>query len=189
VPKPPVLAGVIDEWNQVRKKARVLLVVDVSGSMGDEADPKSGDTKLDLAKRAAIAALGEFNADDEVGLRIFSTDISNREPTDYRDVVPIGPMSANRQALESNIERLHEFPDADRLGEVTEETGLKAFFDIPWNGIGRQCQHGNVGRQRVILENLQGAVAADARKVNVHQDDIGKMGAGQFDAEGPVNGR
>jgi len=106
VPKPPVLAGVIDEWNQVRKKARVLLVMDVSGSMGDEADPKTGDTKLDLAKRAAIAALGQFNPDDEVGLRIFSTDIANREPTDYRDVVGIGPVSANRADLESSIERL-----------------------------------------------------------------------------------
>ena len=94
VPRPAVLAGVIDEWNRVRKKARVLLVMDVSGSMGDEADPDTGDTKLDLAKRAAIAALGEFNPEDEVGLRIFSTDISNREPTDYRDVVDIGPMSA-----------------------------------------------------------------------------------------------
>ena len=100
VPKPPVLAGVIDEWNQVRKKARVLLVMDVSGSMGDEADPNSGDTKLDLAKKAAIAALDQFNPQDNVGLRIFSTDISKNEPTDYKDVVPIGPVAANRDALE-----------------------------------------------------------------------------------------
>lgn len=106
VPEPAVLAGVIDEWNQVRKKARVMLVVDVSGSMGDEADPNTGDTKLDLAKRAAIAALDEFNPDDEVGLRVFSTDISPREPTDYVDLVPIGPMSANRADLESEIAAL-----------------------------------------------------------------------------------
>jgi Ca-activated chloride channel family protein len=106
VPKPPVLAGVIDEWNQVRKKARVLLVVDVSGSMGDEADPNTGDTKLDLAKRAAKAALGEFNPEDDVGLRIFSTDIADREPTDYRDVVPIGPIAANLPDLETQIDRL-----------------------------------------------------------------------------------
>ncbi len=106
VPKPPVLAGVIDEWNRVRKKARVLLAMDVSGSMGDEADTDSGATKLDLAKRAAKAALGEFNPEDDVGLRVFSTDIAKSEPTDYRDVVPIGPMSANRPDLESQIERL-----------------------------------------------------------------------------------
>lgn len=106
VPEPAVLAGVIDAWNQVRKKARVLLVVDVSGSMGDEADPSSGDTKLDLAKRAALAALQEFQPEDDVGLRIFSTELAQDEPTDYVDLVPIGPMSANRPDLESSIERL-----------------------------------------------------------------------------------
>ncbi|HUV11289.1 MAG TPA: extracellular solute-binding protein [Acidimicrobiia bacterium] len=106
VPKPAVLAGVIDQWNQVRKKARVLLVVDVSGSMGDEADPKTGATKLDLAKTAAIAALDQFQPEDEVGLRIFSTEISNRAPTDYRDLVPIGPISANKPDLEREIEGL-----------------------------------------------------------------------------------
>jgi Ca-activated chloride channel homolog len=106
VPKPPVLAGVIDEWNQVRKKARVLLVVDVSGSMGDEGDPRTGATKLDLAKKAAVAALGQFQPDDEVGLRVFSTDISSDDPTDYKDLVPIGPISANRPDLKSKIEGL-----------------------------------------------------------------------------------
>jgi Ca-activated chloride channel family protein len=106
VPDGPVLAGVIDAWDEVRKKARVLLVIDVSGSMGDEADPDTGDTKLDLAKRAAIAALDEFQPDDQVGLRVFSTDISEDDPTDYLDLVDIGPMSENRQDLEEEIERL-----------------------------------------------------------------------------------
>jgi Ca-activated chloride channel family protein len=102
-------------------KARVLLVVDVSGSMGDEADPKTGDTKLDLAKRAAIAALGEFNPEDEVGLRVFSTDISENDPTDYRDLVPIGPMSANRADLESEIAGLKP-TQGTPLYTVTEDS-------------------------------------------------------------------
>jgi len=106
VPTPAVLAGVIDQWNTVRKKARVLLVVDVSGSMGDEADPKTGATKLDLAKRAAIAALDQFQPEDEVGLRIFSTEISEREPTDYLDLVPVGPISDNKDDLAREIDRL-----------------------------------------------------------------------------------
>jgi Ca-activated chloride channel family protein len=106
VPDGPVLAGVIDAWDEVRKKARVLLVIDVSGSMGDEADPDTGDTKLDLAKRAAIAALDEFQPDDQVGLRVFSTDISDDDPTDYLDLVDIGPVSETRDDLEREIERL-----------------------------------------------------------------------------------
>ena len=35
-------------------------------------------TKLDLAKRAARKALDQFQDDDEVGLRIFSTDLDGR---------------------------------------------------------------------------------------------------------------
>lgn len=106
VPKPAVLAGAIDQWNKNRKRARVLLVVDVSGSMGDEADPKTGATKLDLAKRAALAALNQFLPDDEVGLRIFSTDISSTPPTDYKDLVPIGPISSSKGAIQSAIRSL-----------------------------------------------------------------------------------
>ena len=80
VPSPPVLVSLIDKWGEQRKGARVLLVIDVSGSMGEDAG--NGSTKLDLAKRAAIDALQEFKADDQVGLRIFSTGINPKAPTD-----------------------------------------------------------------------------------------------------------
>ena len=59
--------------------------------MGDPGDDE-GDTKLDLAKQAAIDALDQFKAEDEVALRIFSTDISRTPPTDYLDLVPFGPI-------------------------------------------------------------------------------------------------
>src|SRR5690606_33268632 len=38
VPTPAVLAQLLDDWEDQRKPARVLLVMDVSGSMGDIAD-------------------------------------------------------------------------------------------------------------------------------------------------------
>jgi Ca-activated chloride channel homolog len=106
VPEPPVLVGLVDKWGETRKGARVMLVIDVSGSMGDPADESTGETKLDLAKRAAISALDEFKPDDEVGLRIFSTEISAREPTDYLDLVPIGPISGQREQITSRIRDL-----------------------------------------------------------------------------------
>ena len=37
VPAPDVLVGILDSWAELRKDARVLLVLDVSGSMGDPA--------------------------------------------------------------------------------------------------------------------------------------------------------
>ncbi|HEX6313106.1 MAG TPA: extracellular solute-binding protein [Acidimicrobiia bacterium] len=106
VPDPSVLVGLIDKWGETRKGARVLLVIDVSGSMGEPGDEATGETKLDLAKRAAISALDQFKPEDQVGLRIFSTEISPEEPTDYLDLVPIAPVSQNREQLASRIRNL-----------------------------------------------------------------------------------
>ncbi|MBW3536488.1 MAG: substrate-binding domain-containing protein [Actinobacteria bacterium] len=104
VPDPPILVEIIERWEQTRRGARVLLVIDVSGSMGEEAGP--GQTKLDLAKAAAIEALEQFKAEDEVGLRIFSTDLRQAEPRDYIDLVPIGPVGAQREQIAAKIRDL-----------------------------------------------------------------------------------
>jgi Ca-activated chloride channel family protein len=87
----------------------VLLVLDVSGSMGELGDESTGETKLDLAKRAVIESLGDFQPDDQVGLRIFSTDLGPGLDQDYLDLAPIGPVRDNRAALESSIESLVPF--------------------------------------------------------------------------------
>ena len=50
----------LDRWDEQRKRARVMLVIDVSGSMGDPAGRRPVPTKLDLAKQAAIDALDLF---------------------------------------------------------------------------------------------------------------------------------
>ena len=102
VPDPKVLVKLLDTWSATRKAARVLLVLDVSGSMGDKADPKTGETKLDLAKRAAISALDQFRSDDEVGLRVFTSGVGpNGE--DELDLVPIGAISAVRETMKAKI--------------------------------------------------------------------------------------
>ena len=104
VPDPPILVEIIERWERTRRGARVLLVIDVSGSMGEEAAP--GQTKLDLAKAAAIEAIEQFKPEDEVGLRIFSTDLRQSEPKDYLDLVPIGPVGAQREQIASRIRNL-----------------------------------------------------------------------------------
>lgn len=105
VPEPPVLARVLELWGEQRRSARVMLVIDVSGSMGEAADDE-GNTKLDLAKQAAVTALDQFKADDDVALRIFSTDISPQAPTEYLDLVPFGPIGAQREQMASKIRSL-----------------------------------------------------------------------------------
>jgi Ca-activated chloride channel family protein len=108
VPDPAVLVGILDSWAELRKDARVLILLDVSGSMGEPAGDGI-ETKLDLAVAAALSALDEFKDTDQVGLSVFTTDLPGPDP-DVREVVPIAPMSANRAAIADALRE--QFPGA-----------------------------------------------------------------------------
>ena len=115
VPAPAVLVGVLDAWAEARKEARVLLVLDISGSMGDPGG--GGRTKLDLAMEAAASALDEFKDTDEVGLWVFSTELGGPDPN-VRELVPVAPIGEQRDVLEEQI--LAQFPtNGTPLYEVT----------------------------------------------------------------------
>lgn len=105
VPGPAVAVSILDAWDTQRKSARVTLVIDVSGSMGDVADTSTGETKLDLAKRAAVEALDEFKDDDDVGLRIFTTDLDASGAT-FVDLVPPSRVGDVRENLANRIRDL-----------------------------------------------------------------------------------
>ena len=107
VPSPDVLVKLLDGWAAQRKAARVLLVIDVSGSMADAADGATGQSKLELAKQAATSALGQFENGDEVGLRIFSTGLTSDPADTFLDIVPIAAMQeGQRGRLRDAIGRL-----------------------------------------------------------------------------------
>jgi len=106
VPSPSVLVDLLHRWSSQRKSARALLVIDVSGSMKDPASPGSSDTKLDLAKRAAIESLDQFKPEDEVGLRVFSTDLGPKGGQNFLDLVSIAPISQNVAQLRQQIDGL-----------------------------------------------------------------------------------
>ncbi len=104
VPAPPVMVALLEQWNLNRKGARVLLVIDISGSMGDEV--LAGQTKLDLAKRAAIDSLDQFKPEDLVGLTVFSTGLGPGGGDIAVDVLPIAPISTQREQLQVEINSL-----------------------------------------------------------------------------------
>ncbi|HVL99835.1 MAG TPA: extracellular solute-binding protein [Egibacteraceae bacterium] len=109
VPDPPVLVELLRRWEEQRKDARVLLAIDVSGSMGDAAGATEDGrplTKLDLAVAAAGDALEQFKDTDEVGLRVFSTGLGPNQDRDYLDLVPIAPIGQQRDELRRRIESL-----------------------------------------------------------------------------------
>ena len=151
-PGPEVLAKVRSVWSDVRKPARILVLLDVSGSM--QSDAGNGQSKLELAKTAATAALGQlvdtdpvgtagktrlelaktaaakaitaFSDTDQVGLWTFTTQLNT--PTGITDeLVPIAPLSQNRGQLTSAIAGL-QFQNGTPLYAATK-LAVKAMND------------------------------------------------------------
>jgi Ca-activated chloride channel family protein len=77
----------MDTWTAVTRATNVLLVLDVSGSMGEQV-PGTGKTRMQLAKDAAHAAVALFDGDVDAGLWVFSS--KQAGTTDYKALVPIG---------------------------------------------------------------------------------------------------
>lgn len=98
-PSPPVLSSVRAAWSELRKKAHVLLVLDVSGSMGQSAG--GGNTRLELAQAAAAHGLAQLSDTDEVGLWAFPDE--GRVYWQYRAIEPLGPQ---RNEMTSRIQQL-----------------------------------------------------------------------------------
>jgi Ca-activated chloride channel homolog len=103
-PNPQVLSGVRSTWEQLRKPARILLLLDTSGSMGDEAG-QSGKTKLELAKSAAATALKQLAPRDMVGVWKFTTGLKTPDKI-HEELVPIAALSQNRQQVTTSIQNL-----------------------------------------------------------------------------------
>ena len=86
-PSSEALAAVQSSWKDVRKRARVLMVLDVSGSMAG--------AKLDLMKRASIDALELFADDDDVGVWTFSNG--------HQEIASIAPLGAQKTVLRARL--------------------------------------------------------------------------------------
>jgi Ca-activated chloride channel family protein len=103
-PSAGVLADIKQSWDALRKRAHVLFIMDVSGSMGDPV-PSAGVSKLKLAQDAAIESLNGFATNDEVGLWVFSTELgANLEP--WLEMVPVGPGKVSIPKMKSSIAEL-----------------------------------------------------------------------------------
>jgi Ca-activated chloride channel family protein len=98
-PSPPVLAAVRAAWSDLRKPARVLLVLDVSGSMGVSAG--GGKTRLELAQAAAVNGLSQLSDADQVGLWTFPS-----QGQVYWQQMALEPLGPQRERLIARIQQL-----------------------------------------------------------------------------------
>jgi Ca-activated chloride channel homolog len=98
---PVVIAGIQRSWSDLRRKARLVVAIDVSETMGDRVDLLH--TKLDLVK-TATTALDQLHPDDEVSLWTFSTGMAGGAR--YREVIPMSRVGERGGDVRSAIEQL-----------------------------------------------------------------------------------
>ncbi len=75
-------------WSAVTLEARMLTVIDVSGSMDQDAG--NGRTRIELARDAAVAALRLYPDSAQIGLWAFSE--LKAPPADWLSLVEVGPL-------------------------------------------------------------------------------------------------
>ena len=100
-PREGVLNEIVGAWSELRKKANLIFVLDVSSSMAIPAEGNSGPTRLDLAKSAVKSSLDLLNGQDVLSVWDFSSELGGAgEP--YRVLAPPAPLAGSR----TNVERL-----------------------------------------------------------------------------------
>jgi Ca-activated chloride channel homolog len=104
-PAPQVLNLVARSWNALRKRANVLMVIDVSGSMGQPVQD-AGVSRLDLAKKAALASIAQLAPDDRLGLWTFSSEDPPGSGPPYQELVPEGTVSSVKGSFTTAINGL-----------------------------------------------------------------------------------
>jgi Ca-activated chloride channel family protein len=114
IPPADVIVAAKSSWAQNRKRADIILVVDVSGSMQD-------DDKLEQVKAGLGTFLQRIVPEDRIGLVSFSTSAT-------LEVAP-GPLAQNRNDLDTAIQGLR--PEGKTGIYDGLMAGKKALDDLP----------------------------------------------------------
>ncbi|WP_229403141.1 substrate-binding domain-containing protein [Micromonospora okii] len=98
---PAVTERAVSTWSIATQSGRMLCVIDVSGSMKQPVPRAGGATREQVTVAAAKRGLNLFDDSWSIGLWTFSTELVGAR--DYRELVPIGPLSGNRARLERGL--------------------------------------------------------------------------------------
>ncbi|WP_228484620.1 vWA domain-containing protein [Microbacterium cremeum] len=121
-PEPDVVTAVQAAFPEVRKRANVLFLLDVSGSMDELISP--ADSKLTQAKKAIEAALGHFTTGDDIGLAAFAQAPDGAMVPGL--VAPVGDIGASRDAFLHSLGGLASMGDTPLYQAVDTFAGQQA---------------------------------------------------------------
>ncbi|MGN9912898.1 substrate-binding domain-containing protein [Phytohabitans sp. LJ34] len=126
VPAAAEAAALLNAWGGVHLTARLLAVLDVSGSMAARIGP--GESRLSATVKAAQGGVRLLLGATEIGLWTFSTDLDGQR--DYQQIVPVGPVGPRRAEI---IERLGQVRVKPNGGTGLYDTTLAAYRDAARN--------------------------------------------------------
>ena len=101
---PEVSRELVSQWTALSLDMRMLAVIDVSGSM-IETDG-TDQSRAELVQGAATTALALLPDSSSVGLWVFSTLENTETEADWRELVPIGPLSEPVETEQGEVSRL-----------------------------------------------------------------------------------
>ncbi|WDZ84971.1 VWA domain-containing protein [Micromonospora cathayae] len=112
---PNTIEAAVSSWSIATQSGRMLCVIDVSGSMKQPVPTADNASRAQVTVAAASRGLGLFDDSWAIGLWTFSTRLVGSR--DYRELVPIGPVSTQRGRLEA------------ALGTVRPSSGDTGLYD------------------------------------------------------------
>ncbi|WP_240658683.1 vWA domain-containing protein [Microbacterium sp. CPCC 204701] len=121
-PEQDVVTAVQAAFPDVRKRANVLFLLDVSGSMDEQISP--AETKLTQAKKAIEAALGHFTTGDDIGLAAFAQAPDGAMVPGL--VAPVTDIGASRDAFLGSLGALASMGDTPLYQAVDTFAGQQA---------------------------------------------------------------
>ncbi|UCC87332.1 MAG: substrate-binding domain-containing protein [Anaerolineales bacterium] len=123
-PSDEIISHIIDTWHEVKKKATVVMLIDVSGSMKG--------TKIKQAVRGATLFIGQMDPADEIYVIVFSDEIL--------ELPYAGEVGSNAENLRLTIEGLYAGG-----GTALYQSVIHALERVD----GLQAEHEAEGEQRI----------------------------------------
>jgi hypothetical protein len=141
---PAVVDRVLATWTAVTLPGRMLAVIDISGTMGGKVPSAGNATRMKLTQQAATQGLGLFSDDWAVGLWVFSTNLGGGK--DYKELVPIQPVSSGRTALLGQLAAVQPKKGGD--------TGLYDTILAAYKNVQNGWQSGRVNSIVVLTDGI-----------------------------------
>ncbi|MEV6812103.1 substrate-binding and VWA domain-containing protein [Micromonospora sp. NPDC051296] len=126
LPAEETVTDVLTGWSGVQRSARILTLLDVSGSMA--AQVPGGGTRLDATVRAAQEGAALLLDNSELGIWVFATKVDGE--SDYREILPVGPLGAQRKRLAEELAAVRVKPQG---GTGLYDSTLAAYRDARRN--------------------------------------------------------